>query len=379
MGIFNLNKINAEVCGTGNVLNALQSYNTVVLKPHIVDNKNILTENMLRNANTKYVIRWDYDLAGETITMQPGCIIEFDGGSIKNGTLVGNNTVLIYSQSMQDIIKEDAELTGTWKKPNIIPAIPTKVSAFENDVNYTKGSAGSVRPTNVPVGYMFFDTNLNIPIYWNGTYWVNEDGIDMTNVTMVIGTSTQRNAMAASLSEANEGLKFFDTDFGQYAVWNGGRWVGEDGFSLCPKTGEAINRPQGTAANERNYLDWQYDKGFEYFDFTLGKPIYAKNISSSTGVIQWVDATGNWVDTMYNVTYNLTHLTASNPKAIAGITFDTKLTADTGYSLPASASDITIVTGGTTLVSPTDFTYDPETGVIIILGTLVTGDITITA
>lgn len=62
------------------------------LRKNIVDNKNVLTQSMVNTTNTIYHIQYDYDLNGETITIPAGCVLEFDGGSLKNGTLVGDRT-----------------------------------------------------------------------------------------------------------------------------------------------------------------------------------------------------------------------------------------------------------------------------------------------
>lgn len=35
----------------------------------------------------------------------------------------------------------------------------------------------AARPTTVPLGLMYFDTTLGIPIWWNGTAWVNASGV----------------------------------------------------------------------------------------------------------------------------------------------------------------------------------------------------------
>ena len=42
--------------------------------------------------DTKYVVRYDYDLGGETVEMPTGCMLAFEGGSVSNGKLIGNNT-----------------------------------------------------------------------------------------------------------------------------------------------------------------------------------------------------------------------------------------------------------------------------------------------
>lgn len=64
----------------------------VYLRKNIVSsiNKNILTQDMIKKTNTRYIIQYDYDLGGETITVPEGCILEFEGGSLGNGVLSGD-------------------------------------------------------------------------------------------------------------------------------------------------------------------------------------------------------------------------------------------------------------------------------------------------
>ena len=51
--------------------------------------KNILTQDMINQPNTIYEIRYDFDLDGKEITIQEGCTLKFEGGSLKNGKLLG--------------------------------------------------------------------------------------------------------------------------------------------------------------------------------------------------------------------------------------------------------------------------------------------------
>ena len=48
---------------------------------------NILTQNMISLENTRYIIQYDYDLNGQTITIPKGCILDFQGGSLSNGRI----------------------------------------------------------------------------------------------------------------------------------------------------------------------------------------------------------------------------------------------------------------------------------------------------
>lgn len=57
-------------------------------------NKPILSQKEFKKANTIYIIEQDFSLA-ETINMPANCILEFNGGSFKGGTIIGNNTSII--------------------------------------------------------------------------------------------------------------------------------------------------------------------------------------------------------------------------------------------------------------------------------------------
>lgn len=66
-----------------------------ILRKNIVSGKNILTQDMIDEANTIYEVRYDFNLDGNTLHIQDGCILKFTGGSIANGDIAFNNTVII--------------------------------------------------------------------------------------------------------------------------------------------------------------------------------------------------------------------------------------------------------------------------------------------
>ena len=111
--------IDMSVCDKNiNMLPMLQTYTTKVLKPNVdicCGKKNILTQEMLSCENYKYVIKWDFDLNGKTITVPKNCILEFDGGTLKNGTIVGQDTVFINVGDVE-IWGEGLTREGTWKE-----------------------------------------------------------------------------------------------------------------------------------------------------------------------------------------------------------------------------------------------------------------------
>lgn len=120
----------------------------IILRKNIVvddelNAKNILTQDMINKENTIYEIRYDYDLNGEEIVVPEGCVLDFQGGKIINGSIVLNNTKIIPNGfNISNYIS--ADITG----------------------NYIKGQC-------------LFDTTLNKPIWWTGTAWVDATGTEV--------------------------------------------------------------------------------------------------------------------------------------------------------------------------------------------------------
>lgn len=56
--------------------------------------RNIITPLMMNQPNTIYEIRYDFDLNGETIEMQEGCTLKFEGGMLRNGKINMNNSLI---------------------------------------------------------------------------------------------------------------------------------------------------------------------------------------------------------------------------------------------------------------------------------------------
>lgn len=78
--------------------------------------RNILTQNMINQPNTIYEIRYDFDLNNETIELQEGCTLKFNGGSFRNGSLKGNNTSI---SAQKEIIFRDIYILGKWNIAHI--------------------------------------------------------------------------------------------------------------------------------------------------------------------------------------------------------------------------------------------------------------------
>ena len=72
----------------------------------------------ISQANTIYEIRYNFDLGGGTLTVPNNCILKFNGGSISNGTIAGQNT---YIDSSIVKILGNVTLSGTFTEQESYP------------------------------------------------------------------------------------------------------------------------------------------------------------------------------------------------------------------------------------------------------------------
>ncbi len=72
-----------------------------------------LPSTYFQKEGTVYSIAKDYNLNGKTISVADGCVIKFDGGSLCNGELRGNNTQI--EANYQHVFKDGLKLSGTWR------------------------------------------------------------------------------------------------------------------------------------------------------------------------------------------------------------------------------------------------------------------------
>ena len=111
----------------------------VYLRKNISGGKNVLTQAMMNKANTRYIIQYDYDLDGATITMPTGCTLDFQGGGLKNGTISGNNTKI--SSGLQKIFHSGIILSGNWNVIEIYPEwLGAKGDGVSDDTNVITGT-----------------------------------------------------------------------------------------------------------------------------------------------------------------------------------------------------------------------------------------------
>lgn len=119
----------------------------VILRKNIkvVDGKpkNVLSQDMINKENIIYEIRYDFDLNGEEVTIPEGCVLDFQGGKIVNGTINLDFTKILPNGCIIDDYIT-ANITGSYAK-----------------------------------GQCLFDAKLSKPKWWNGTAWIDATGAEV--------------------------------------------------------------------------------------------------------------------------------------------------------------------------------------------------------
>lgn len=138
-------------------------YKIIVLKGDIPLSSQIIYP------NTKYVVRYDFDLKGTDITIPDDCILDFDGGTITNGTINCQNTKLTGNF---DKDKEGmAVLTGSFEdytldefKDNLngiseeVSGITDSVASIDSEIDDLHSEINEIK-NNVVEGY-YYDGNF---------------------------------------------------------------------------------------------------------------------------------------------------------------------------------------------------------------------------
>lgn len=138
----------------------------VYLRKNLVGGKNVLTQDMISNENTIYIIQYDYDLNGATITIPQGSVLNFEGGQLKNGTLNSTNLNIVSETKCFDNIK----FSGRCCYNNIIKAkwfiakYPSSISdkSIDNTEELKSAILCGVQNIEIPRKYIHITETINI-------------------------------------------------------------------------------------------------------------------------------------------------------------------------------------------------------------------------
>lgn len=101
------------------------------------------------------------------------------------------------------------------------------------------------------------------------------------------------NNLPKANSDVYNGMTYFCNDVTpeKCATYTKGRWVDALGFSVGRTVGDSKRRPRSSAGG--GILNPSKDIGYPYYDTTINKMLYAKEISADSYQVKWVDSLGN--------------------------------------------------------------------------------------
>ncbi len=233
------------------------------LRKNISASKNLLTQAMIGSANTRYVIQYDYDLNGQTVTLPEGCTLDFQGGTFTNGTLVGSDTLI--SRSGSNWIFDNVSIDGTFGNSNVyLSWFKAEDGSTDNLVNLLRLSKGgnctvcidgeiSVRlSSGLPYIPVFSNTIISGGIIrqttsnQSGTYAVFETRKGDENIIF-----RDMRIYGDALSNSNAGNPDIQTGHGIRV--NGGKNITISGCYITECMGDGINLQVGSAGVEDTF------------------------------------------------------------------------------------------------------------------------------
>lgn len=141
---------------------------------------NILTQDMINQENTVYIVQYDFDLDGKVISIPKGCTLWFQGGSINNGTMYLQETAILGAFEFADM--GTAKLFGKFNTGQIMTFSNDSYKAKEGEyfVPSTKPSSATTQEDAKQDRETFYTENTAAYVtetrqelrWWNGEEWI---------------------------------------------------------------------------------------------------------------------------------------------------------------------------------------------------------------
>lgn len=230
---------------------------------------NILTQNMINKPNTIYEIRYDFDLNGGTIDIPENCTLKFEGGSLSNGKIVGNDTKLQYRAT----IFTNIIIAGTWLVGEIKSSIFSDITStnklqqlfnlcnnkifnrilIEED-NYNcslSSTVGDISGTGLTI------SGDNIEVILNGNITLASNGYPDYNVLIITDSNNITIKGTGSIvgdKESHDYTKHSEDDYkthewGRIISIRKSKGVFIEGITLNNSTGDCLNIGDSTLSD----------------------------------------------------------------------------------------------------------------------------------
>lgn len=259
--------------------------------------------------------------------------------ALRDSVISNNHFKSIYLQSVENVTIENNFIDGVLRLGDVNPKYYAEdVRIISNTINYNcvvdrdsghfNYPIAMTNTKNVEIRSNILATNWSNGIIWTNSqstvplvnivvsdnrvslrgkypFFITQDVVVSKNNLVEFDTFTELidyrygaskfgNSDSIPIRFSNKGDVFFNNTIGGRPTYsNGDVWIDGNGHSAASIKGNTASRPKGVGASD-GILDQSRDIGFQYFDTTLGKPIFVKAIAND-GTVTWVDATGTTV------------------------------------------------------------------------------------
>lgn len=150
-----------------------------ILRKSWFNRKNTLSQEAFDSSNTIYEVRYDFDLMGKTITIPRDCVLEFTGGSIKNGKMVFDNTTIAFDSAV-NILPDTCEgkITNSTIFPEWFASKKDFTEAIQTSIDVAPESGATILFTGgrylIRGGVLLFKSNLTFKSYNKSTIYTED-------------------------------------------------------------------------------------------------------------------------------------------------------------------------------------------------------------
>lgn len=172
--------------------------------------KNLLLQADFAEDNTIYEIRYDFDLNGEEITIPENCVLDFQGGSLSNGSVVGDGTYI--NANIYKIFNLNLSLKGNFSVPYIYSEWYGAIGDGANDDSFAINKALSTPIITLRLLDKVYNVLNTTDVAYNVDSSTKKANIIVPNNKIIIGTSTSDYTNNSTISVSENA----DSDFGLF-------------------------------------------------------------------------------------------------------------------------------------------------------------------
>lgn len=201
---------------------AFSGMGRVYLRKNISGSKNLLTQAMVDGmANTRFIVQYDYDLNGEAITIPEGCILDFQGGCIRNGSLIGSTTTII---SPECLIFTDIIIEGSWNVQKVYSKWfnLSQIEGADNIANFRN-------MMKLATSDIMTDIYIENGIFYTSNYSTDEDGnyLNSKGISIPSNVYIHNAATIKSIANSYDKTAIFHLEDVENITIDGGKIIGD--------------------------------------------------------------------------------------------------------------------------------------------------------